>query len=115
MVVRTPLQSIDWNVTHGHRTTHGLQESVHGLSAVQGLGADDVLDYTQDTVDKVFKNSPFDAVIDMVGGRIERIVMKVKIVKPMAVTTSIRTCSANSCCIMYAASSSCTNRFAHGP
>lgn len=36
---------------------------------MQGLGADEVLDYTKDTVDKVYINNPFDVVIDSVGGK----------------------------------------------
>lgn len=39
------------------------------MSASQDLGADEVIDYTQQTVDKVFKNNPFDAVIDQIGGK----------------------------------------------
>lgn len=35
---------------------------------VQELGADEVLDYTKQTVDQVYKNNPFDAVIDQIGG-----------------------------------------------
>lgn len=35
---------------------------------LQGLGADDVLDYTKDTVDKAYLDNPFDVIVDHVGG-----------------------------------------------
>lgn len=35
---------------------------------MQELGADEVVDYTKQTVDQVYKNNPFDAVIDQIGG-----------------------------------------------
>ena len=38
------------------------------VCAVQDLGADEVVDYTKQSVDQLFKNNPFDAVIDQIGG-----------------------------------------------
>ena len=40
----------------------------HHCFAVQDLGADEVLDYTKQSVDQVYKDKPFDAVIDQIGG-----------------------------------------------
>ena len=40
--------------------------SIHHV--FQEMGADEVVDYTQQTVDQVFKTNPFDAVVDVVGG-----------------------------------------------
>lgn len=39
-----------------------------GACDPQGLGADEVVDYTKQTVDQAFKDNPFDAVIDQIGG-----------------------------------------------
>ena len=39
---------------------------------LQELGADEVVDYTKQTVDQVFKNNPFDAVIDQIGGEVHQ-------------------------------------------
>ena len=38
------------------------------VCAVQDLGADEVVDYTKQSVDQLYKNNPFDAVIDQIGG-----------------------------------------------
>ena len=35
---------------------------------MQELGADEVVDYTRQSVDQVYKDNPFDAVIDQIGG-----------------------------------------------
>jgi NADPH:quinone reductase-like Zn-dependent oxidoreductase len=35
---------------------------------MQGLGADEVIDYKKDTFDEKHKNTPFDVVVDMLGG-----------------------------------------------
>ena len=35
---------------------------------LQELGADEVIDYRQQSVDQVFKDNPFDAVVDQIGG-----------------------------------------------
>lgn len=40
--------------------------SIHHV--FQEIGADELVDYTQQTVDQVFKTNPFDAVVDVVGG-----------------------------------------------
>lgn len=40
----------------------------HYCCAAQDLGADEVLDYTKQSVDQVYKDKPFDAVIDQIGG-----------------------------------------------
>ncbi|KAL3148280.1 hypothetical protein ABBQ38_013746 [Trebouxia sp. C0009 RCD-2024] len=42
--------------------------STKNIQLVKELGADEVIDYTKQTVDQVFKNNPFDAVIDQIGG-----------------------------------------------
>ena len=36
---------------------------------LQELGADEVIDYRQQSVDQVFKDNPFDAVVDQIGGK----------------------------------------------
>lgn len=36
--------------------------------AAQDLGADEVVDYTKQSVDQLYKDNPFDAVIDQIGG-----------------------------------------------
>lgn len=41
---------------------------VNAAWQVQELGADEVVDYTKQTVDQVYKTNPFDAVIDQIGG-----------------------------------------------
>jgi NADPH:quinone reductase-like Zn-dependent oxidoreductase len=35
---------------------------------MQGLGADEVIDYKKDNFDEKHRNTPFDVVIDMLGG-----------------------------------------------
>ena len=35
----------------------------------QSLGADEVVDYTQESVDQLFKHDPFDVVMDQIGGK----------------------------------------------
>ncbi len=35
---------------------------------LQDLGADEVIDYRQQSVDQVFKDNHFDAVVDQIGG-----------------------------------------------
>lgn len=42
--------------------------STKNMQLVKEMGADEVVDYTQQTVDQVFKTNPFDAVVDVVGG-----------------------------------------------
>ncbi len=37
-------------------------------SAAQELGADEVVDYTQQSVDQLYKDNPFDAVLYQIGG-----------------------------------------------
>jgi len=37
-------------------------------TVLQELGADEVIDYRQQSVDQVFKDNPFDAVVDQIGG-----------------------------------------------
>ena len=39
------------------------------VSRKQELRADEVTDYTQTSVDQVFKDKPFDALLDVVGGK----------------------------------------------
>jgi hypothetical protein len=36
----------------------------------QSLGADEVCDYTKDDLETYFKDKPFDAVIECIGGKI---------------------------------------------
>jgi len=35
---------------------------------LQELGADEVIDYKEQSVDQVFQDNPFDAVVDQIGG-----------------------------------------------
>lgn len=42
----------------------GRQQSI----VLQELGADEVIDYREQSVDQVFKDNPFDAVVDQIGG-----------------------------------------------
>lgn len=42
--------------------------STKNIQLVKSLGADEVVDYTQESVDQLFKNDPFDVVMDQIGG-----------------------------------------------
>lgn len=42
--------------------------SAKNMQLVKTLGADEVIDYNQQPVDQLFRNNPFDAVLDVVGG-----------------------------------------------
>ena len=37
---------------------------------MQGLGADEALDYTKERFEEVYANDPFDVVLDLVGGKV---------------------------------------------
>ena len=37
---------------------------------LQDLGADEVVDYKKQSVDQLFRNNPFDAVVDQIGGQL---------------------------------------------
>ena len=58
------------NISHAMFTVHVSKSRGHCwcLCGVQELGADEVIDYTHQTVDQVFQANPFDAVIDQIGG-----------------------------------------------
>ena len=54
-----------YTVTYTYSGMHmGRQQSI----ALQELGADEVIDYREQSVDQVFKDNPFDAVVDQIGG-----------------------------------------------
>ena len=38
------------------------------VALAQDLGADEVVDYKKQSVDQLFRNNPFDAVVDQIGG-----------------------------------------------
>ncbi len=63
----SPPPPLTYSHTHSHPLTHIVTHTLsHTLS--QKLGADDIVDYTTQDVVSLYKEQPFDGVVDLVGG-----------------------------------------------